>query len=103
KSVRRLGASLLADTQFLSGMSKSNWSLSLTTSISSLLVSAAMADDVNSAGIDGDDAPRIINIVNVIRLIEPRDVSITDDVLRVTVVRQVELMKTNHLPGTFLL
>ena len=48
-------------------------------------------------------APRIVNIVNFIRLLEPRDASITEDVLYQTVVKQVELLKQYHLKGTFLL
>ena len=48
-------------------------------------------------------SPRIINIVNFIRLLEPRDPNITEDVLYQTVVKQVELMKRYHLSGTFLL
>ena len=47
--------------------------------------------------------PRIVNIVNFIRLLEPRDPKITEDVLYETVVRQVEIMKKNRLGGTFLL
>jgi hypothetical protein len=47
--------------------------------------------------------PRIVNIVNFIRLLEPRDSAITEDVLYQTVVKQVELMRKNRLPGTFLL
>jgi len=47
--------------------------------------------------------PRIVNIVNFIRLLEPRDPKITEDVLYQTVVKQVELMKKYHLGGTFLL
>lgn len=47
--------------------------------------------------------PRIVNIVNFIRLLEPRDASITQDVLYQTVVSQVELMRKYHLGGTFLL
>jgi hypothetical protein len=46
---------------------------------------------------------RIVNIVNFIRLLEPRDSSVTDDVLYQTVVRQVALMKQYKLGGTFLL
>ena len=51
----------------------------------------------------GEDAPRIVNIVNFIRLLEPRDPQITDDVLYQAVVKQVEIMKKYKLPGTFLL
>jgi len=48
-------------------------------------------------------APRIVNIVNFIRLLEPRDSSITKDVLYETVVKQVEILKQYNLKGTFLL
>lgn len=47
--------------------------------------------------------PRIVNIVNFIRLLEPRDPAITEDVLYKTVVSQVQLMKKYRLRGTFLL
>lgn len=47
--------------------------------------------------------PRIVNIVNFIRLLEPRDSAITEDVLYQTVVKQIELMRSHHLGGTFLL
>lgn len=47
--------------------------------------------------------PRIVNIVNFIRLLEPRDPSITEDVLYQTVANQVDIMKKYHLRGTFLL
>jgi len=48
-------------------------------------------------------SPRIVNIVNFIRDIEPRDSNVTKDVLYQTVANQVELMKKYHLGGTFLL
>ncbi len=47
--------------------------------------------------------PKIVNIVNFIRLLEPRDPAITEDVLYQTVVNQVRLMRQNRLGGTFLL
>jgi hypothetical protein len=47
--------------------------------------------------------PKIVNIVNFIRLLEPRDPAITQDVLYQTVVRQVEIMKKHRLGGSFLL
>ncbi|UOB18467.1 hypothetical protein [Abyssalbus ytuae] len=47
--------------------------------------------------------PKIVNIVNFIRLLEPRDSTITEDVLYQTVYKQVELMKKYRLKGTFLL
>ena len=46
---------------------------------------------------------KIVNIVNFIRLLEPRDSAITQDVLYQTVVEQIKLMRAHHLPGTFLL
>jgi hypothetical protein len=48
-------------------------------------------------------APKIVNIINFIRLLEPRDPKITQDVLYQTVVKQVEIMKKYKLVGTFLL
>lgn len=48
-------------------------------------------------------SPKIVNIVNFIRLLEPRDAAITEDVLYQTVVKQVEIMKRYKLGGTFLL
>ena len=56
-----------------------------------------------SLAVFGQGTPRIVNIVNFIRLLEPRDSAITEDVLYQTVVKQVALMRQNHLKGTFLL
>ena len=55
--------------------------------------------------LDGKDPghPNIVNIINFIRLLEPRDASITQDVLYQTVVKQVQMMQKFHLRGTFLL
>jgi len=50
-----------------------------------------------------NDHPRIVNIINFIRLLEPRDPKITEDVLYQTVVKQAEIMKKYKLSGTFLL
>ena len=47
--------------------------------------------------------PRIVNIINFIRLNEPRDPKITEDVLYQTVVKQVAIMRKYKLKGTFLL
>ncbi len=47
--------------------------------------------------------PKIVNIINFIRLLEPRDRRITEDVLYQTVVKQIELMNQYKLGGTFLL
>ena len=50
-----------------------------------------------------DGHPKIVNIINFIRLLEPRDSSVTQDVLYQTVVRQVQILKQYKLKGTFLL
>lgn len=47
--------------------------------------------------------PKIVNIINFIRLLEPRDTAITQEVLYQTVVKQIQLMKRYRLGGTFLL
>ncbi len=49
------------------------------------------------------DPPRIVNIINFIRQLEPRDAAITEDVLYETVVQQVKQLNEYKLPGTFLL
>jgi hypothetical protein len=49
------------------------------------------------------EEPKIVNIINFIRLLEPRSVEITEDVLYQTVVKQIEMMKQYDLGGTFLL
>ncbi|HVY75656.1 MAG TPA: hypothetical protein VG890_12540 [Puia sp.] len=46
---------------------------------------------------------RIVNIVNFIRLLEPRDSAITEDLLYQTVVHQIALMRKYRLGGSFLL
>jgi hypothetical protein len=47
--------------------------------------------------------PRIVNIINFIRLSEPREADITEEVLYETVVKQVQSMNQYNLGGTFLL
>ncbi len=47
--------------------------------------------------------PKIVNVINFIRLLEPRDPKITEDVLFQTVVEQVKIMRKYRLKGTFLL
>lgn len=49
------------------------------------------------------EAPRIVNIINFIRQLEPRDSLITEDVLYETVHQQILLLRKHSLPGTFLL
>jgi hypothetical protein len=51
----------------------------------------------------GSSAPRIVNIINFVRLLEPRSAEITEEVLFNTVVEQVRFMRANKLRGTFLL
>ena len=57
----------------------------------------------NHKRLSNDDHPKIVNIINFIRLLEPRDSAITEDVLFQTVVKQVEILRKYKLPGTFLL
>lgn len=68
-----------------------------------LYLLAAMHGKAQSSKAKHPAEPKIINIVNFIRLLEPRDPAITQDVLFQTVVKQVDLMKKHHLGGTFLL
>jgi hypothetical protein len=49
------------------------------------------------------DHPRIVNIINFIRLLEPRSEEITEEVLYETVVSQLHIMRQYDLGGTFLL
>ncbi len=50
-----------------------------------------------------ESSPRIVNIINFIRLLEPRSEKITEEVLYNTVVSQIEIMQEYGLKGTFLL
>ena len=47
--------------------------------------------------------PRIVNIINFIRGVEPRIPAITDEVLYETVVQQIKCLRQNHLKATFLI
>jgi hypothetical protein len=50
------------------------------------------------------EAPRIVNIINFIRQLEPRNSEkFTEEALYKTVVEQIKQLKKHHLPGTFLL
>jgi hypothetical protein len=50
-----------------------------------------------------EEHPRIVNIINFIRLLEPRSEAITEEVLYETVASQVKMMQEYALGGTFLL
>ncbi|GAB3923953.1 hypothetical protein [Larkinella terrae] len=67
------------------------------------LVCAFIGCKTNSGSTTEKSEPKIVNIVNFIRLLEPRDPKITEDVLYQTVVKQVAMMKEYKLGGTFLL
>lgn len=67
------------------------------------LFSSFLNPGANRDTLHKDPQPKIVNIVNFIRLLEPRDSAITQDVLYQTVVKQIELMKQYKLGGTFLL
>lgn len=68
-----------------------------------LILSLSCIKTAAAAPQDKAPGPKIVNIVNFIRLLEPRDAKITQDVLYQTVVKQVDIMKRYHLKGTFLL
>ena len=74
-----------------------------------ILASAALLYSFNRIGTSSGEiqknisSPRIVNIINFIRLLEPRDSNITEEVLYQTVVKQVEMMQKYNLGGTFLL
>lgn len=52
---------------------------------------------------EAEPAPRIVNIVNFVRDIEPRPVGISADDLYEATLREAEVLKRYGLPGTFLL
>lgn len=56
-----------------------------------------------SAQKPAENSPRIVNIINFIRQIEPRDAAITNEVLLETVRQQIRQLNQYSLPGTFLL
>ncbi len=69
-----------------------------------LLLCSFIGKDKTSVNLEKNKCqPKIVNIVNFIRLLEPRDAKITEEVLYKTVVQQVEMMKKYKLGGTFLL
>lgn len=67
------------------------------------ICSLGFRPSVDAQQVKARQKPRIVNIVNFIRLLEPREAAITEDVLYQTVVKQVEIMNKYHLKGTFLL
>lgn len=81
-----------------------------TTSFSALmgafLVLVLLASSCGSGSVlreKTEPSPRIVNIINFIRELEPRDAQITPEVLYQTVVSQIALHKQHNLPATFLL
>ncbi len=68
-----------------------------------LLSSFTIRNNSTTQNVNENPHPRIVNIVNFIRLLEPRDAAITQDVLFQTVVQQVKMMRQYKLGGTFLL
>ena len=68
-----------------------------------LFISCIRPADGRKKNKEAMDRPRIVNIINFVRLCEPRIESYTEEVLYETVVKQVEMMKKYRLGGTFLL
>jgi hypothetical protein len=84
---------------FTSSLTKKSMKLISVVILCSLFASVSVASIAKT----NKPKPKIVNIVNFIRLLEPRDPKITEDVLYQTVVKQVEMMKKCNLGGTFLL
>ncbi len=63
----------------------------------------AVKEQGGKRAVQEEKHPRIVNIINFIRLLEPREEAVTEEVLYQTVVRQVEMMQKYHLGGTFLI
>ncbi|WP_321290067.1 hypothetical protein [uncultured Sunxiuqinia sp.] len=61
------------------------------------------SNDIGNPEEQTSNGPKVVNIINFIRLLEPRDANITEDVLYQTVVKQTEIMREYELGGTFLL
>lgn len=68
-----------------------------------MLISCSAPQQKEQTEVSVGDKPKIVNIINFIRLLEPRSEEITEDVLYQTVVNQVEIMQKYSLGGTFLL
>ncbi len=72
--------------------------------ISTLIIASFTSfGSVKESHVNKTEHPKIVNIINFIRLLEPRDPAVTEDVLYQTIVKQVEMMKKYKLGGTFLL
>jgi hypothetical protein len=71
--------------------------------VTCLFCSFTGSDNSSKKNTVKSDHPKIVNIVNFIRLLEPRDPKITQDVLYQTVVKQLAMMRKYNLGGTFLL
>ena len=63
----------------------------------------AWGKQTSKDAVPSSEPPRIVNIINFIRQLEPRDARITEDVLYETVVQQVNQLNECKLPATFLL
>lgn len=68
-----------------------------------IALSAALLSACNPSVEQAPDSPRIVNIINFIRLTEPRSEEITDRVLFETVRSQAEDLRSKGLIGTYLL
>ena len=61
-----------------------------------LFCSFTKPDKPSSSDSKVKDHPKIVNIINFIRLLEPRDTAVTEDVLYQTTLKQVKLMKNTN-------
>ena len=70
-----------------------------------LLLVGLLASSVNVQSQSSSDAPRIVNIVNFIRQLEPRNYNPprTEEVLYQTTLEEANSLKSHHLIGTYLI
>jgi len=69
-----------------------------------LLLCSIVSTATDTVGIlKNDGKPKIVNIINFIRLIEPKEAHATEDVLYHTMAKQVDMMKAYKVGETFLL
>jgi len=70
-----------------------------------LLLVGILASSVNVQSQSSSDAPRIVNIVNFIRQLEPRNCNPprTEEVLYQTTLEEANSLKSHHLIGTYLI
>lgn len=91
------------DVNGIKYFTKKRFFIAIVSMLAVFFVTSCNSKDKQSEVVKEDTRPKIVNIVNFIRLLEPRDSAITEKVLYETVVKQVEIMRKYNLGGIFLL